>query len=47
MMDQHLPVELASALKEHSPRLIIDRPTLVKYSDSPTGWLLIEPKRKE
>jgi len=38
-----LSPELARLLGEHSPRLSIDRPTLIRSHDSPTGWLLVEP----
>ena len=41
---QHmLDPELARVLAHHSPRLPIARPALIPYSQSPTGWLLIEP----
>jgi len=38
-----LDPDLARALAEHSPRLVLDRPALVAAPDSPTGWLLVEP----
>jgi hypothetical protein len=28
---------------EHSPRLVISRPTLIRVADSPTGWLVVIP----
>jgi hypothetical protein len=39
-----MPVELAAALREHSPQLHINRPTLIRYPTSPTGWLLVVPQ---
>jgi len=39
-----LTPELARLLAEHSPRLQIDRPTLVRSHESPTGWLLVDPR---
>jgi len=38
-----MPPELAAALREHSPRLIIDKPTLIRVTESPTGWVLVIP----
>ena len=46
-MDDHLPPDLAAALAEHSPRLIISRPVLVPSASSPTGWLLVVPGESE
>ena len=40
---RRMPPALSEALMEHSPRLIIARPTLVREPDSPTGWLLVIP----
>lgn len=47
-MDQDsMPLDLAKALHEHSPRLVISAPALLRYPSSPTGWLVIEPRVEE
>lgn len=43
MTDDEMPDDLAAALREHSPRLLIYGPTFIKYAASPTGWLIVEP----
>lgn len=41
-----MPADLAAALAEHSPRLYIDRPTLVMVPGSDSGWLLVIPRKE-
>jgi hypothetical protein len=38
-----MPTDLSETLMEHSPRLVISRPTLIRVADSPTGWLVVVP----
>ena len=44
MDPERLPLELCRVLVEHSPRLIITKPTLVRFPGSPSGWLLVLPE---
>lgn len=46
-MGENIPEELAKALFAHSPRLVIDTPTLIPFMASPTGWLVLEPPTVE
>jgi len=41
-----MPKELSDALMEHSPRVRIDRPTLIPQPGSPTGWIVVVPERR-
>lgn len=40
---RRMPPELSEPLMEHSPRLIISKPTLIREPASPTGWIVVIP----
>jgi hypothetical protein len=42
-----MPPDLSAALMEHSPRLVVSRPTLLRVPDSPTGWVVVVPGTDE
>jgi hypothetical protein len=39
-----MPAEVSQDLANRSPRLMIDRPTLISVPGTDSGWLLVLPK---
>lgn len=43
LIDEDMPPDLAHVLGAYSPVLVIEGPVLIRYPQSPTGWLIVRP----